>query len=323
MQLKRRHFLALGAVAPLACAVPALAAPTASVGGRAFGSYWRLSCADVGALARAQISIEAIVASVNRGMSPNRHDSEIGRFNALSSTDWMPVSQHTQSVVAAALDMAQRCAGSFDPTVGPLVGRYGFGPIGGVRSGSYRQVALRSGAIRKHDARLSLDLCGIAKGHALDRIVAALDAERVGSYLIELGGEVFARGRHPSGRHWQTAIEDPRPGSSGLAHLLALDGAAIATSGNKVNSYELAGQRCGHIIDPLKASCLGTTLLSVSVIADHAMQADGLATGMMAMGLERASALAESQHVDALLLVRDGRRLKTISTGRFADRILA
>ncbi len=321
MMPDRRHFLALAGAAPLALPALARAAGTSTLGGHAFGSYWRLSLVGDGEGLRE--SIEAIVRSVDRAMSPYRADSETSRFTASRSTDWVAVSPHTQSVVAAALAMARRSKGLFDPTVGPLVGRFGFGPIQGKRSGDHQQLAVGAGAIRKHDAGLSLDLCGIAKGHALDRIVAALDAKGLQSYLLEVGGEVFARGRHPAGRPWQVAIEDPRAEVSALARLVALDGHAIATSANKINGYDIGERRYGHIINPLTGSGIGTRLLSVSVVAPQAMLADGLATGMMAMGLEPAAAFAQEQGLDALLLVRDGKGLKSVMTGGMQARLLA
>ncbi len=323
MPMNRRHFLALSCVAPLFPAQSVRAAATSTFGGHAFGSYWRITCREGSSTDRLRARIATIIASVDAAMSPYRPDSEIARFNASRSTDWLAVSPHTQTVVAAALHAARRCHGSFDPTVGPLVGRYGFGPIGGSRHGNHRHLAVRAGAIRKDDAGLTLDLCGIAKGHALDRMVVALDALGITDYLIELGGEVFARGRHPAGRRWQVAVEDPRVESNALAHLVTLDAQAIATSGNKVNGYALSGHRYGHIIDPLTQSATATNLLSVSVMANVAMLADALATGMMAMGLERAGAFAHSEGMDALLLARDGTGLKSFPFGRFAGRMLS
>ncbi len=323
MSCNRRQLLCLAGVVPLLGCGPSQAAQATTLGGRAFGSYWRLSCAGAVNADRLRASIEAIIASIDGAMSPYRVDSEIGRFNASASTAWFRVSRETQTVVGAALTMARRCDGSFDPTVGPLVGRYGFGPIGGSRAGDHRQLSVSPGAIRKDDPRLSLDLCGIAKGHALDRMAQALDGSRLEHYLLELGGEVFARGRHPSARPWQVAIEDPRPDATGLAHLVALHGQAIATSGNKVNGYDLGGKRYGHIIDPLASSCVGTSLLSVSVMAERAITADGLATGIMAMGPDKAAAFASGAGIDALLLMADGQRLKTVTTGQFARRVVA
>lgn len=323
MQPNRRQILACAGAVACGWSTSARADKTSTFGGRAFGSYWRLSMPAGDPGERLRAAVERVIESVDCTMSPYRADSEISRFNAARSTGWVAVTPATHGVVAAALSMAQRCGGAFDPTVGPLVARLGFGPITGRRSGDHRQLALGAGVIRKADPDLSLDLCGIAKGHALDGIVAALDRAGLGSFLFELGGEVFARGHHPSGRPWQVAIEDPRADATGLAHLVALDGRAIATSGNKVNGYDVGGRRYGHIVDPLTGSGIGTTLQSVSVMADRAMLADGLATGMMAMGLARATAFARSQGLDTLLLVRDGRHLKSVTTGDFAARLLA
>lgn len=323
MGCNRRRFLALAGAATLPAAPPAHAAQTTTLGGRAFGSYWRVTCWRGIDTTRLRAIVESVVASVDGAMSPYRNDTEIARFNASASTAWFTVSRDTHTVVTAALDMARRCRGAFDPTVGPLVGRFGFGPIGGQRAGDHRQMSTRPGAIRKDDPRLTLDLCGIAKGHALDRMVDALDGAGIDAYLLDLGGEVFARGHHPAARPWQVGVEDPRPDATGLVHLLALGGQAIATSGNKVNGYDVDGLRCGHIIDPLASSCAGTALLSVSVIAERGITADGLATGLMAMGAAKATAFAGGAGIDALLLVADGHGLRTVTTGTLAGRILS
>lgn len=321
MSYNRRQLLCLAGV--VLASGPSQAARKTTLAGRAFGSYWRLSCAGAVDADRLRASIESVITSVDGAMSPYRADSEIARFNASESTAWFMVSRETQTVVAAALAMARLCHGSFDPTVGPLVGRFGFGPIGGSRAGDHRQLSVSHGAIRKDDPRLSLDLCGIAKGHALDRMVEALDGAGFDHYLLELGGEVFARGRHPSARPWQVAVEDPRPDATGLAHLVMLDGQAIATSGNKVNGYDIAGRRYGHIIDPLASTCVGSNLLSVSVMAKRAIMADALATGMMAMGPDKAAAFASGAGIDALLLVADGVRVRSVTTGQFAASMVA
>jgi thiamine biosynthesis lipoprotein len=329
MTFDHRRRLCLAGLASLLGPSPGQAAQAAQaaqvgpIGGPAFGSYWRLSGVGAADAARLRPDIEAVIASVDAALSPYRLDSEIARFNAGSSTGWFAVSDQTHSVVAAALAMARRCRGSYDPTVGPLVGRHGFGPIGGSRMGDHRQLSASPGAIRKDDPGLTIDLCGMAKGHALDRMVQAIDRAGVGHYLLELGGEVVARGHHPSTRPWQVAIEDPRPGIAGLVHLVALDGQAIATSGNKVHGYDLAGRRYGHIADPLTSTCVGTRLLSVSVLAAKAITADGLATGMMAMGPDQAAAFADGAGIDALLLLADGPGLRTVVTGRFGDRVVA
>lgn len=323
MALSRRGFLNLSGASALALAWPAQADEIVTLGGLAFGTYWRISFAPSMDTTNVRQKMETIIHSVDAGMSPYLAQSELSRFNRSPSKDWVPVSAQIHKVVEAALRLSDFSAGSFDPTVGPIVGRFGFGPIEGARVGSYQQLALRSGALRKTDAALTLDLCGIAKGFALDRMVEDLDAAGLEDFLVELGGEVFARGRHPSGRAWHVAIEQPVSTIRGLAHLVALEGRAIATSGNNINFYDVGDRHYSHIIDPHISAPITGAIMSVSVLADGGMAADGLATALMVMGLEEGASFAQSRAIDALFLAKDGAGVKTIPTGRFAEVLLA
>src|SRR5690606_6396009 len=118
-------------------------------------------------------ALEAIIASVDGAMSPFRADSDLSRFNRAATTDWQPLSAATCTVVEEGLRVAALTGNAFNPTVGPLVGRYGFGPITHGLAGLPEEIVVRDGAARKARPGLSLDLCGIAKGHALDRMVVA------------------------------------------------------------------------------------------------------------------------------------------------------
>lgn len=320
MHLGRRDFIAGAGAAALGWACPAEARELTTLGGHAFGSYWRVAAPSGTAARPIRQQIAAIVESIDAAMSPYRADSELARFNARHSTDWVRVTPALAMVLRRALDIAGDSGGAFDPTVGPIVGRYGFGPITGARSGAHHQLVAGRGAIRKEDPGLSLDLCGIAKGYALDRINQALHRLGCDSYLVELGGEAVARGRHPSGRAWQVGIE--MPGGAGLRHLVALEELAIATSGDQPLGYEFAGRRYSHIVDPHAGTPIRGALASVTVLAPTAMDADGVATAMMAMPPKVAEAFAAETAVDALLLVRGGKGLRRITTGRFVERLL-
>lgn len=320
--LSRRHFLMLSGAAAAAAATPALGVETVTLGGDAFGSFWRLTLPLHGDAALLGARIGAIVETVDALFSPYRADSEISRFNSAASLDWQPLSHDCRPVVAAALDIADKSGGAFDPTVGPAVARYGFGPIMGAERGHFSQLILGTGGLKKEVSGLSLDLCGIAKGHALDLIAAQLDALGVENYLLDLGGELFARGVHPAARAWQVGIESP-VGQGGLRHMVALDGLAIATSGLVAQGYRLGERVFGHIIDPrTDAPVVGETA-SVSVLDRTAIAADAWATALMALPHEEAIGLAEATGRDALFLLRDGAGLKSITTGRFAGHLLA
>ena len=323
MRLTRRCFLAGSTVLAWSAAVPARGAATSVISGPAFGSYWRVSVDRKSDLHPIQWRISEIVASINGIFSPYETKSELSVFNVLRTTDWTPVSPTFRTVLRAALRIAGTSSGAFDPTVGPIVGRFGFGPIRGATGDAlYRQLTVGTEGIRKESAGITIDLCGIAKGFALDRMCKALNELEIDNFMIELGGEVISRGRHPDGRPWQVAIDNPIASGTSLRHLIALEGQAVATSGVSVNGYEIAGKRYSHIIDARRHAPVDSDIVSASVLSDTAMEADGLATTLIAMQLDEGIALAERLQLDAAIQLRNGVRLKTVMTGRFADRLI-
>lgn len=311
MTLTRRHFLALS-TATLA-ARPGFASTGQTLGGEAFGSYWRGLFA--GDLAGDDVSslIAQVVAEVDGQMSPYLPGSELSLFNRGGTA---ALSDGIAQVTGAALDLAQRTGGAFDPTVGPLVARYGFGPIRGAEHAGWQALTLSGDRLTRGAAGVTLDLCGIAKGHALDRMADALEAAGAGGFVLELGGEVIARGQHPDGRPWQVGVQD---GAGGLAGVARLDGMAVATSGLSEQSYETGAGRYGHIIDPRVGAPAGATLASVSVFHDSAMIADGLATALFVLGADRALTHARDTGLATVLVAADGSAIVTGAAQGFVD----
>jgi thiamine biosynthesis lipoprotein len=321
MGCTRRRFLAGTGAALLAG--PLHAAPDLRVlQGPAFGAGWQLTVPDGADSGAVVAAVTAIVASVDGAMSPFNPASEVARFNRSDSTDWQVMSPETLATVRVALAVAQRTGGAFDPTVGGLVGRYGFGPITRQTLGSHADISLRDGALRKTRSDLTLDLCGIAKGHALGRIVAALEALGLSDFFVELGGEVQARGMHPAGRHWRAGVERPDPAGTAVQRVVELSGEALATSGDRANGYTHGGRRYGHIIDPGSRAPAESALASVSVFAATGTEADALATALFAMGPERGAAYASAANIPALFLLRDGAGIREITTGAFEARYI-
>ncbi len=286
--------------------------------GPAFGTVWQVTLPAGQGIDALRAPILALLAQVDAQMSPWRADSDISRFNA-AGPGACALPAEALAVTGAALALARQSDGHFDPTVGPQVARWGFGPIAGAGAPDWQGLTLDEGAVIKARAGLTLDLCGIAKGHALDRMAALLRAAGHRDFLIDLGGELLARGQHPEGRAWQVAVEDPRPDAPGLAGVLALTG-AVATSGLKAQSYTLDGARYGHIIDPATGAPVATGLLSVSVLGASAMQADGWATALFAAGAE-GPALARRAGLDALFLSAGAGGLDRQTTGAFAQHL--
>jgi thiamine biosynthesis lipoprotein len=300
MSLTRRRLLLTAAATLLLPALPGQA-DEIRVSGRAYGTSWQVRLhagSDVTALAH---GLKALLDRIDAAMSPFRPDSALSRFNR-APAGWHEVDPDLALVTAEALRIAALTAGAFDPSVGPDVGRYGFGPIRGTRTGTFADFATAGTAIYKARSDLTLDLCGIAKGYALDLMAACLADAGFPAFVAELGGEVIARGADPVGAPWRIGISDPLGGS--LRAVVDTRGLALATSGDAINAYEVAGRRYSHIIDPQTDQPLHNTVASVSVFAQSAMTADALATALMVMGTGPGLRFADDQGLAALYLDR-------------------
>jgi thiamine biosynthesis lipoprotein len=317
MLMNRRRMIA---TTTAALVVAGRAEAATHLEGRAFGGTWRVVLPEGTPRAPVARALGEVIEMVDAAMSPYRQGSEIARFNRSPATGWVDVSAPTAMVTAHALDLAARTGGAFDPGIGPLVGRYGFGPIRG-ETGQFDDFAAGPSMLRKARPHLTLDLCGIAKGYALDRIIGALASVGLTDALVELGGEVRAIGRHPSGRDWQVAIEDPTASDGAAQRIVAPAGLALATSGSRWNGID--GQiTANHIIDPATGRMAGTDPSSVSVLAATAMEADGLATALVAMGGAQGRAYARAAGISALLLTGGPGALTETLTGDFAEHLV-
>lgn len=323
MALTRRGLLSVAGGGVALWGLPGRAAETRTLAGPAFGSAWRVVVPDRADLAETRSAIEAVVHAVDASMSPYDVSSDLSRFNRAAHTGWIAVPASVGAVVATALEVGQVSGGAFDPTVGPLVHRFGFGPIEGDAKGGAASIFVRPGALRKARAGLTLDLCGIAKGHAVDQMAVELRSMGLTDFLIEVGGEILAQGHAPSGRSWQVGIEVPGARPVSLQHILRLDGQALATSGQAPQSYGVLDATTGHIIDPKTARPVASGLAAVSVIADTCALADALATALMAIGPEAGVAMAEKLQISALFLTRAEMGLRETMTAAFSRYILA
>ena len=284
-----------------------------------------------------ETGINALLERINDQMSTYRPDSELSRFNASRELDWFPVSAETARVVHEALGMSNLSGGAFDVTVGPLVNLWGFGPerkdaglptaqaiVATMDRVGYRKLAARSSppALRKQRPDVYVDLSAIAKGFAVDEVAGLLDEHRITSYLVEIGGELRARGVKPDGSPWKVAIERPAPGQRSIQTVVALGDVAIATSGDYRNFLVKGGKHYSHTIDPRTGKPVTHALASVSVIRPTAMPADALATAIMVMGPEAGFRLAVSEKIAAQLVVKSAEGFEARATPEFQRYLL-
>lgn len=313
MRITRRAALfGLAAIAGLG-PVQAFAGDRVRLSGRAFGTTWSVIARDTGDPQVLAEKIRAMLAGIDAEMSPFRPNSALTRFN--TDAPELRVSGDFTTVARAALDMALISDGAFDPTVGPAVARYGFGPIrgrAGSSNGNWRRIACGDGRLSRQ-GNVTLDLCGIAKGFAVDRLAELVGAASA-AFIVEIGGEIRAQG------DWPVGIADPDKG--GVHSRIRLGSAAVATSGDAVNRYDIGGRRYSHTIDPATGEPVPGDIASVSVIAESAMRADALATALLVMGEKRGLAFADSQSVGALYLIRDNGALRPGFNAGFAAHLI-
>lgn len=255
---------------------------------------------------------------INKLMSTYDVNSEISRFNRSAQITPFKLSSETTEVLAFSLQLARQTQGAFDPTVSPLVNLWGFGPVrsdakippADAISRVRAEIGFDALALDATDNTLrsqlprQLDLSAVAKGYAVDRLAAILIEAGLSHFLVEVGGELVAKGTKFEDVPWRVAIESPDPVNRGIFKALSLRDKAVATSGDYRNFFESNGQRYSHTLDPRTGSPVDHTTVSVTVLADTAMVADGWATALNVLGLDEGLKLANERGLAALFISR-------------------
>lgn len=271
-----------------------------------------------------RIAIQQELDLVVSQMSTWIAESNISRFNAARDDTWHDLPEEFFAVLTCAQSVARASGGAYDPTVGPLVNLWGFGPyssdnVSGCASRSVRDRMIpaadavltaraRCGWTRldldtlHHRARqpgdLYVDLSSIAKGYAVDRVANRLRREGVSSYLVEVGGELRGFGVKPDAEPWWVSLELTED------LIVALHGLSIATSGDYRRYFEADGTRYSHTIDPRTGAPVTHRLASVSVLHPQCMIADAQSTALTVLGPDEGFDYACHQRLAALFIVR-------------------
>lgn len=265
-----------------------------------------------------QEEIEKQLIEINQIMSTYDPDSELSRLNRADTTDWISVSTPLYSVLSTAFEIGRQSMGAFDISMGPLVNLWGFGPeiqperipdqvdIATVleRTGHDKLMLQEtSSTVRKTRSDIYIDLSGIAKGYAVDQIATMLERHSIEHYMIEIGGEIRARGMNTQENPWQIGIDKPQSYGRSIQKVVSLKNTALATSGNYRNYFMIENQRYMHVIDPSTGWPAENNLASVTVLADTCILADAWATALLILGFEQGMLVAEQLGLPALFIV--------------------
>jgi len=274
--------------------------------------------------------IDSLIHQVNKSMSTYLPTSDISKINQGDST--IVVDKMFQDVFKKSERIYKETNGAFDPTIGVLVNAWGFGPNNKVENldsthvksmlefVGLEKIQLKNNKIIKKYSSTYIDFNAIAKGYAVDVIGWFLESKEIKNYLVEIGGEIRARGSNPDGKNWKIAIEKPNfDGTRSFQAVLELNDESIATSGNyrKFKIDKRTGRKFAHTIDTKTGFPSQSNLLSASVIAQKdCADVDGYATAFMAMGLKKSKLfLKEHQDLKCFLIYSDDKGdIKTFAT---------
>jgi thiamine biosynthesis lipoprotein len=271
-----------------------------------------------------QGGIQAAVDLVDDQMSTYKPTSALSRFNRSPAGTWHVLPPECFEVVKHALRVARDSDGAYDPTVGPLVNLWGFGPdapcseppaaavidTARERIGWWKLKLDQVTHSVFQPGGIYLDLSSVAKGYAVDLVGRYLDSLGLEAWLVEVGGELKGKGLKPDGTPWRIGIERPGAATGAVAYMdqlsqvLALSGRAIATSGDYRRQFENDGTRYSHHIDPRTGRPVPHAVASVSVLASEAMQADPMGTLMTVLGPEQGMEYARERELAVMFILR-------------------
>ncbi len=247
-----------------------------------------------------QPEMELEMKKIDNSLSMFNQESTIAKINSNLSTDVDPL---FKKCFLKAVEISEKTEGAFDITVAPLVNAWGFGfkqkenvtltlIDSLMKSVGYQKIRIENDHIVKDHPDTKLDASAIAKGLGVDVVGDFLASKGCKNYMVEIGGEVVAKGVNREGKIWRIGINKPKENalfdSEDLQSIIALNNRAMATSGNYRNFYEEGGKRYAHTIDPKSGYPIQHSLLSSTVLANDCMTADAYATAFMVLGVEKA-----------------------------------
>lgn len=293
--------------------------------GKTMGTFWRVNLAGIDSTSALAIKqrIQQQLDLDDQELSTWKKDSALSRFNQCQGTDPQAISENMADIVTLSLRIGKKTHGAMDITIGSLVNLWGFGPhqqpnktpsqvdIESVRAltGLQHLTVIQTGKgqwMQKNLPELYVDLSTVGEGFAADHLARLMEQQGINQYLVSVGGAVVARGQNGEGNPWRVAIQKPTDRENAIQAIVNLQGQGISTSGSYRNYYELDGKRISHVIDPKSGRPIDHQLVSATVIAPTALEADGWDTALMVLGTEKAKALAIQEKLAVYLITKQG-----------------
>ncbi len=268
------------------------------------------------------IDAEQEIRRLERMLSVTMEDSDIFRLNTAAGKEAVAVEEETRTLLEMGKDLGALTQGRFDIAISPVVKAWGFTeethrvPTQAelellLQLTDPNDIVLEESSVFLQKEGMAVDLGGIAKGYASDRVAALLKEEGVESAIVSLGGNVYGIGTKPNGEQWEIALANPLDAND-YCGLIAIEDKAVVTSGGYQRYFEADGKKYHHIIDPATGYPADKGLLSVTVISESGTEADVLSTALYIMGLEEGLKFwQENEGFDAIFVTEAGEVVAT------------
>ncbi len=305
--------------------------------GKTMGTYYRVLVANppIGTLTGLNRAIKERLLEDNYQISTWQDDTILSRFNRYHGTEPQPITPGMADIISTALRIGAKTGGAMDITIGSLVNLWGFGPekqptkapdiyqIKSARARSglayLRLIETSKGQeLQKLLPDIYIDFSTLGEGYATDHLAALLEQRGITRYLISVGGAVLACGLSATQQPWRVAIQQPTDKFVAAEAIVDVKGHGISTSGSYRNHYILEGKRINHVIDPVSGRPIDHKLVSVTVIAKTALEADAWDTGLMVLGTEKAKQLALQEGLAVFFIIKTDHGFNTWMSPQFS-----
>ncbi len=270
---------------------------------------------------KALLEAEKEINRLEKLFSPTIEQSEIFTINQYAAKQTVTVSKDTFDLIEKAKEYCNITEGAFDITIAPVVKAWGFTEeVKRVPTDEEIQQKLQlvdnnklhidkqNSTVYLENENMSIDLGGIAKGYASDKVNEILKKNDVSSAVISLGGNVSVTGKRPDGTKWRIAVQDPM-NREGYVGILNVEDTSVITSGVYQRFFEQDGKKYHHIIDTKTGKPTQTGLLSVTIVCDDGAMADALSTSVMVAGLQKGSELWRKLGNFGMIVITDSNEM--------------
>ena len=279
-----------------------------TLSGKTMGTYYTIKfiTAKKPSLPLWQARVDKRLEEINKKLSMYDPKSELSLFNDQKTGTLVSVSADFYDIMLTAKKLYDMTDGSWDGTVKPLVDLWGFGTKKSIHKipeadkialalskTGFHHIDIKGQHTLLKTADITLDLGSIAKGYGVDALARLFTSSGIHDVLVEIGGELYGSGTNKKGKPWSVGISEPDKQFSNhnLFKIIRLNNHAIATSGNYRIFFEINDKTYSHIIDPKTGFPVNNQIVSASVISKNCAFADGLATALMVMDVQKAITL--------------------------------